>query len=256
MGTKPVDFVVVGAGAAGGVVANELAQAGFEIVVLEQGPYLHERDFRHDEIWALQQHGLTNDPRLQPNTLRMTESETAVQTQAIRYGRAVGGGSIHFTGNYWRFREVDFIERSRTGGLQGTGLEDWPITYAELEPYYTKAEWELGISGPGGVAVKGQPRSKPYPLPPLAIKSSGVLAERAAKKLGWTAASSPMAILSQPYRSRAACVQCGFCESFGCEVAAKSSTLVTVIPAAVRTGRCEIRRTATCERSRSIAGAA
>jgi choline dehydrogenase-like flavoprotein len=64
MGGKPVDFVVVGAGAAGGVVANELAQAGFEIVVLEQGPYLHERDFRHDEIWALQQHGLTNDQRL------------------------------------------------------------------------------------------------------------------------------------------------------------------------------------------------
>jgi choline dehydrogenase-like flavoprotein len=241
MGGKLVDFVVVGAGAAGGVVAKELAQAGFEIVVLEQGPYLGERDFRHDEIWALQEHGLTNDPRLQPNTLRMSDSDTAVQTQAIRYGRAVGGGSIHFTGNYWRFREIDFIERSKTGGLQGTGLEDWPITYAELEPYYTKAEWELGISGPAGIQVKGQPRSKPYPLPPLPIKSSGVLAERAAKKLGWTAVPSPMAILSQPYRGRAACVQCGFCESFGCEVAAKSSTLATVIPAAVRTGRCEIR---------------
>jgi choline dehydrogenase-like flavoprotein len=109
-----------------------------------------------------------------------------------------------------------------------------------LEPYYTKAEWELGISGPAGLQVKGQPRSKPFPLPPLPIKSAGVLAERAAKKLGWTAVPSPMAILSQPYRGRAACVQCGFCESFGREMAAKSSTLATVIPAALRTGRCEI----------------
>jgi choline dehydrogenase-like flavoprotein len=241
MGGSVVDFVVVGAGAAGGVVAKELAQAGFRVVVLEQGPYLRERDFRHDEIWALHDHGLTNDPRLQPNTLRTHEAETAVETQAIRYGRAVGGGSIHFTGNYWRFRDVDFIERSKTGGLEGTGLEDWPISYAELEPYYTKAEWELGISGPSDITVRGQPRSKPYPLPPLPIKSTGVLAERAAKKLGWTAVPSPMAILSQPYRGRSACLQCGFCESFGCEVAAKSSTLATVIPAAERTGRCEVR---------------
>jgi choline dehydrogenase-like flavoprotein len=241
MGGRLVDFVVVGAGAAGGVVAKELAEAGFKVVVLEQGPYLRERDFRHDEIWALHGHGLTNDPRLQPNTLRLNESETAVEFQAIRYGRAVGGGSVHYTGNYWRFREVDFIERSRTGGLQGTGLEDWPISYAELEPYYTRAEWELGISGPSDITVTGQPRSKPYPLPPLPIKSTGVLAERAANKLGWSAIPSPMAILSQPYQGRSACLQCGFCESFGCEVAAKSSSLATVIPAAERTRRCEIR---------------
>jgi len=62
VGGKLADFLIVGAGAAGGVVANKLAQAGFKIVVLEDGPYLRERDFRHDEIWALQQHGLTNDP--------------------------------------------------------------------------------------------------------------------------------------------------------------------------------------------------
>lgn len=134
MGGKPVDFVVIGAGAAGGVVAKELAQAGFQIVLLEQGPYLQERDFRHDEIWAFEQHGLTNDPRLQPTTLRMSETETAVQTQAIRYGRVVGGGSVHFTGNYWRFREVDFSERSRTGGFQGTGLEDWPSVTGSWSP--------------------------------------------------------------------------------------------------------------------------
>jgi len=235
------DFLIVGAGAAGGVVAKELATAGFRVVVLEQGPWLRERDFQHDELWSSQRHALTNDYRRQPNTRRLSEAERATLQPSISYGRGVGGGTVHFTGNYWRFHEMDFVERSRKGALPGTGFDDWPITYAELEPYYTKAEWELGISGQAGASRWDPPRSRPYPLPPLPIKSIGVLAERAARQLGWTASPSPMAILSAPYQGRAACVQCGFCEGFGCEMQAKSSTLVTVIPAAVRTGRCEIR---------------
>jgi choline dehydrogenase-like flavoprotein len=234
------DFLIVGAGAAGGVVAKELATAGFRVVVLEQGPWLSERDFRHDEVWS-RRHALTNDHRRQPNTRRQSESEPATLQPSISYGRGVGGGTVHFTGNYWRFREVDFVERSRKGGVTGTGFDDWPITYAELEPYYTKAEWELGVSGQAGVSPKDPPRSRPYPLPPLPIKPIGVLAERAARRLGWTVSPSPMAILSAPYRGRGGCTQCGFCEGFGCEMQAKSSTLVSVIPAAVRTGRCEIR---------------
>ena len=97
------------------------------------------------------------------------------------------------------------------------------------------------MSGQAGASPFDPPRSKPYPLPPLPITSKGVLMERGAAKLGWHAFPSPMAILSQPYRGRAACVHCGFCENFGCEMEAKSSTLVTMIPEAVATGRCEIR---------------
>ena len=241
MSVETPDFLIVGAGAAGGVVAKELATAGFRVVVLEQGPWLRERDFQHDELWSSQRHALTNDYRRQPNTRRLSEAERATLQPSISYGRGVGGGTVHFTGNYWRFHEMDFVERSRKGALPGTGFDDWPITYAELEPYYTKAEWELGISGQAGASRWDPPRSRPYPLPPLPIKSIGVLAERAARQLGWTASPSPMAILSAPYQGRAACAQCGFCEGFGCEMQAKSSTLVTVIPAAVRTGRCEIR---------------
>jgi choline dehydrogenase-like flavoprotein len=241
MALSDPDFLVVGAGAAGGVVAKELATAGFRVVVLEQGPWLHERDFRHDEIWINRQHGLTNDHARQPNTRRTTEAEQAALQPTVSYGRMVGGGSVHFTGNYWRFHELDFAERSRTGPVPGAALDDWPISYAELEPYYTKAEWELGVSGRAGLNPKEPPRSRPYPLPPLPVKPFGVLAERAARKLGWTAWPAPMAILSEPYGGRAGCVQCGFCEGFGCEMQAKSSSLVTVIPAAVRTGRCEIR---------------
>ena len=245
----PVDFVVIGAGAAGGVVAKELSTAGFQVVVLEQGPYLRAENFEHDElkkkrIWSppyIGQDVLTNDHSLQPNTFRKTAKDKAVLAPAVQYGRCVGGGSVHFTANYWRFHEIDFIERSRWGPIEGTGFADWPITYGDLEPYYTKAEWDLGISGLAGASPFDPPRSKPYPLPPLPVKSSGVLMDRGARKLGWHSFPAPLAILSQPYRGRDACHHCGYCIFFGCEWGAKSSTLASVIPTAEETGRCEVR---------------
>jgi len=239
--TDAVDFLVIGAGAAGGVVAKELATAGFRVVVLEQGPYLHETDYTHDEIMYTVQPGLTNDPKVQPITYRKSEAEHARPLKAIEYGRQVGGGTVHFTANYWRFHESDFRERSLFGEVEGADLADWPITYGDLEPYYTKAEYDLGISGLAGASPFEAPRSKPYPLPPMPVKSSGVLFERATKKLGLHPFPAPVAILSQPYQGRAACVNCGFCELFGCEMRAKSSTLVSVIPLAEKTGRCEVR---------------
>jgi choline dehydrogenase-like flavoprotein len=239
--TDLVDFVIVGSGAAGGVLAKELSSTGFRVVVLEQGPRLEPGDFEHDEYWAFNLNALTNNWREQPNTFRKSENEKAQTKPAVWYGRLVGGGSVHFTSNYWRFHEIDFVERSRKGPVPGAGLEDWPISYADLEPYYTKSEWELGVSGLAGASPFDPPRSKPYPLPPLPIKSSGVLVERGAKKLGWHAFPAPLAILSQNYRGRHGCMHCGFCEAFGCEWGAKSSTLATMIPIAEQSGRCEVR---------------
>jgi choline dehydrogenase-like flavoprotein len=236
-----VDFIVIGAGAAGGVMAKELSTAGLRVVVLEQGPWHRAADFKHDEVDVMFREALTNDHKKQPNTFRKTSSEPAKRQPAVEYGRMVGGGSVHFTSNYWRFHPDDFRERSVCGAIPGADLRDWPITYDELEPYYTKAEWDLGISGLGGSNPFDGPRSKPYPLPPMPVKSSGVLFERAARKLGLHPFPAPVAVLSQPYRGRGACVHCGFCESFGCEINAKSSTLAALIPLAVKTGRCEIR---------------
>ncbi len=236
-----VDFIVIGAGAAGGVIAKELSASGFRVVVLEQGPWLREKDFVHDEIGVMFRHGLTNDPNKQPNTFRKQAGDPARRQPAVGYGRMVGGGSVHFTANYWRFHPEDFRERSVLGAVPGADLRDWPIAYDELEPYYAKAEWELGISGLGGSNPFDGPRSKPYPLPPVPVKSSGVLFERAAKKLGLHAFPAPLAVLSQPYLGRAACIHCGYCEGFGCEVGAKSSSLAALMPLALQTGRCEIR---------------
>jgi choline dehydrogenase-like flavoprotein len=241
---ETVDFIVVGSGASGGIVARELARAGNSVVVMEQGPRMAPGDFEHDELKYRQLSGITNNPATNPQTFRRDASETAQRPAGrnpLTYARVVGGSSTHFTANFWRLHEIDFIERSRLGAIEGAELLDWPITYAELEPYYTMVEWEVGVSGLAGASPFDPPRSKPYPMPPLPVKSSGVLFERGARALGLHPFPAPMAINSVLYKNRSPCVQCGLCGSFGCEVAAKSSSVWTVIPEAEATGNCEVR---------------
>jgi choline dehydrogenase-like flavoprotein len=241
---ETVDFAIVGSGAAGGIIARELSQAGHTVVVFEQGPRVEAGQFEHDELKYFLLNGITNDPVRSPQTFRTNPKDKAERLprgNSLTYARIVGGSSNHFTANFWRFHEVDFQERSLLGAISGTGFADWPITYAELEPYYTKVEWEVGVSGLAGATPDDPWRSKPYPMPPLPVKSSGVLLERGARKLGLHPYPAPMAINSQPYRNRPGCVHCGFCMGFGCEVRAKSSSLNTMIPEAEETGRCEVR---------------
>jgi choline dehydrogenase-like flavoprotein len=242
--SETVDFVVIGSGASGGVIARELSQAGLTVVLLEQGPRVVPAHARHDELKEWYLGGITNDAVRNPQTFRNDATKKATLQKfkpSLWYGRAVGGGSLHYTGNFWRFHEIDFIERSVLGAIPGTGFADWPITYADLERYYTKVEWEIGVSGLAGASPFDPQRTKPYPMPPLPVKSSGVILERGARKLGLHPIPAPMAINSQPYRGRPACVHCGFCHGFACEVIAKASTLTTVIPEAEATGRCEVR---------------
>lgn len=236
-----VDFLVVGSGAAGGVMARELSRPGFSVVVLEQGPWLTERDFHHDALQTrlVPEQAVRPGPD-QPHTLRRSAAEAATRQSSYWYGRCVGGGTVVYSANYWRFPEIEFEQASRLGVPDGSSVADWPIRYADLEPYYTKVEWEIGVSGRAGNPFEPW-RSRDFPLPPLPIKSEGVLAERGASQLGWHAWPTPMAILSRSWRGRSGCIHCGYCSGYGCEVGAKSSTLVTMIPAAVATGRCEIR---------------
>lgn len=249
---EPVDFVIIGSGASGGVLARELSTAGFDVVVLEQGPYRTAADFGHDEMKTFMMGEMTSHPGWSdPQTFRASADEVAVVPGGggpppALYARGVGGASVHFSGNYWRMRPLDFQERSLLGPMENTGFADWPISYDELEPYYTRVEWELGVSGSPGPF--DPPRSKPYPLPPMPVKSSGVLLERGARALGLHPQPAPVAVISQPYRGRPPCSHCGFCMGFGCEMNAKSSTLATVLPEAEATGRCEIRPLSTVYR--------
>lgn len=236
-----VDFVIVGSGSSGGILARELSRAGFSVVVLEQGPWLDARDFGHDEHGLFIAEDLTNEHIGNPNTFRHTDKEKATVRPAVWYARAVGGGSIHFSANFWRFPESEFRMATRFGVPPGTSVADWPISYAELEPYYTKVEWEIGVSGDSSPNPFLPPRSRPFPMGPVPVTGSGVVFEQGARKLGLTVRPSPLAITSRQYNGRSPCVACGFCIAHGCEVNAKSSTLVTTIPQAVATGRCEVR---------------
>ncbi|MEE4361796.1 MAG: GMC family oxidoreductase [Pseudomonadales bacterium] len=246
---EEVDFVVIGSGSAGGIMAKELSSAGFSVVVLEQGPHLHAGNFKHDEWDYTQNEALVWGPRKgHPQTFRRYEHEKAqiVDRPPLGYAHNVGGSSVHYSGNFWRLRPIDFMEASVLGPISGTNFADWPISYDELEPYYTKVDWEIGLSGLAG--PWDPPRSRDYPCPPMPVKASGVLLERAARKLGLTAYPEPHAILSQPHNGRPGCVHCGFCNGFGCEVSAKSSTAVAMIPLAEATGRCELRTGCTVSR--------
>lgn len=243
-----VDFVVVGSGAAGGIVAKELSTAGFSVVLLEQGPHLQAADFKHDE-WGYDHNFdlMWNARHGHPQTFRKSESEQAqLADQALGYAHNVGGSSVHFSGNFWRFRPIDFMEASVRGTIAGTNFTDWPISYDDLEPYYTKVDWEIGVSGLQG--PWDPPRSREYPCPPMPVKGSDVLLERAAKQMGLTPYPAPVAILSQPHNGRPACIHCGFCNGFGCEVNAKSSSMVAMIPLALASGNCELRTGCTVSR--------
>ena len=239
---EEVDFVVVGSGAAGGVLAKELSTRGFSVVVMEQGPYLRPYQFRHDDVDGFLIDGLLGKMADHPQTFRRFEADTAQPAggfPTLIYAKAVGGSSLHFAANYWRFRPIDFHEHSVLGGVPGSGLADWPISYDELEPYYTKVDWEVGVSGAPG---PGDPRrSRGYPVPPMPITSSGVLVRDGAAAAGYTSAPAPLAVLSRPHNGRAACIHCGFCWGNACEVGAKSSSLASMIPIAEASGNCEIR---------------
>lgn len=240
-----VDFVIIGSGAAGGIMAKQLSTAGFKVVVLEQGgwgKYGKEHEYTKDE-WLNDMDPdaqLMNDPVKQPNTFRRTDKEQAtVGTHS--YGCVVGGGTVTYGGSSWRHLPWEFNETSKVGTIAGTGLTDWPVTYEELEPYYVQAEWEMGISGERISSPLVAPMSRDYPVPPVPLKASGALFKIGAAKLGWNVVRGPIAIITKPYQGREACVNCGMCSGFGCHVRARSSSAVAMLPLAEKTGNCEIR---------------
>src|SRR5712691_11803903 len=257
MATEKTDVVIVGVGAAGGILAAELGKAGMKVIGLERGPALTTADFNpHDELRYFQRQDLRPDVKRQPVTWRPNANARATRLPTLNYGNQAGGGTVHYGSVSWRFHEDDFRARSQTIERYGasaipadSSLVDWPLSYANLESYYDRAEYELGVSGKAG-NLQGKkidggnvfeaPRRRDYPLPPLLVEQAGVVFEAGAKKLGYHPFSTPRAILSQPYNGRPGCTYCGFCQAFGCHVGAKSSILVTKLPEADATGNFKL----------------
>ncbi len=231
-----VDVVIVGCGAGGAVMAKELGEAGLRVVVLEAGPrYEPARDYATDQPdfvkRATKVFFVPKDPR--QNHYSAGGAEGFVFTRA----KGVGGSTLAYQAQVPRFHESDFRVKSE----DGVG-EDWPLTYADLEPYYTRVEHELGVSGPVGAEANpfDPPRSKPFPNPPHELSCASRIMQRGAAKLGWHWVQIPLAIPTRPWGGRPACIRAGVC-GYGCRIRAKSSMDVTYVPKAEATGRVEIR---------------
>lgn len=205
--------VIVGSGAGGGTLGNELAQKGVKVVILEAGPRIENQDFINEEWKTFSQLAWT-DARTTSGTWRVAKDFSGLPAWIVK---AVGGSTVHWAGASLRFDEHEFRVKTAYGNIPGANLLDWPVTLAEMEPWYAKAENKMGVTRTNGI-------------PGLPGNNNFKVLEAGAKKLGYkTVHTGNMAINSQPRDGRGSCQQIGFCFQ-GCKSGAKWSTLYTEIP--------------------------
>src|SRR5215471_4309172 len=267
---KPVDVVTIGVGMTGGIMGKELAAAGLKVVGLERGPMRDTvPDFQspaaHDELRFAIRKALMQDNVKEAVTCRNSADQTALpmrRWQGFLPGTGLGGALVHWNGQTYRFQPADFIYRTHLEQRYGRNfidpeltIQDWGITYDELEPFYDRFEYLCGTSGTAG-NLKGQileggnpfegPRSRPYPTPAQKQPFSHTLFAKAARELGYKPFPQPSGNLSQAYTNPlgvklGACTYCGFCEWFGCANYSKASPQTTILPALLRKPNFEAR---------------
>jgi len=233
------DVCVIGTGAGGGVMLQELTAAGFRVVALQRGPFLGPSDFDDDELRTV-----IRDEVFSPDQLETYRYDETSPTETGRFNltaNCVGGTMTHWAAWSWRFRPDDFKVLSSEGPLAGASLADWPVTYDELEPFYERAEWEFGVAGDAAANPFGSPRKKDYPNPAHPGRTSSARFAQAARKLGYHPFPTPMAINSRPYGGRPECVYGGACQQYGCMIHAKATTLSVSIPKALATSHLDLR---------------
>lgn len=238
------DAVVIGSGAGGGVAACALTEAGRRVLLVELGDHPatevlasdHLRNARTDIGFD---HRSLADSAGHPRTLFTGGRTTVMEASDPRWGsnaNVLGGGTRVYGAQAWRFVAEDFAMASTYGVPEGSALSDWPITHTDLEPYYTQAERELGVSGTtAGDSVLAH-RSADFPMPPMSLTRPGQRLTDGASSLGWQTTAVPLLINSEPYDGRPACARCGQCVGFACPIGAKAGSQNTVIARAARTG--------------------
>ncbi len=252
-----VDVVTVGVGWTGGIIAAECAKEGLKVVGLERGRERGTEDFSmvHDEYRYAVRYELMQDLSKETITFRNNRKQKALpmrQLGSFLLGEGLGGAGVHWNGQTWRHFPYDFQIKTMTDKKYGANklpaeytIQDWGITYDELEPYFDRFEKTAGISGEDKNPFWGK-RSSPFPTPPMMKTPILERFEKATSDLGYSPFMMPSANLSEPYENPDgqkinACQYCGFCERFGCEYGAKTSPQITVVPAAKETGNYEIK---------------
>ena len=242
------DVCIIGSGAGAGPVASELAKAGYKVVVLEKGPWIKTKDFAKDEMVAARREKYIPNLKDEQHVI-VSQNKEGEWVSKTTYntgndfwnGNVVGGSSNFMTGFFHRMKPNDFKLKSTYGEYEGANVEDWPISYEELEPYYTKAETEVGISGEVKQHSALEPRSTenfPYPKLEENIISSWI--DKAAEKTGIEVFPAPRAIISEPKEDRKSCYYSGFCNTYGCYSDAKGSSRAALLKKGAKTGNLTI----------------
>ena len=243
------DVCVIGSGAGGGPVVWALTQAGYSVVVLEKGPWFRTSDFSKDELACCRRPHFTPNLRDEQHVLEEPDdaggwsaTPTAKSGNSFWNGSMVGGSSNLMSGFFHRLKPQDFRLRSEFGPVEGANQVDWPIGYDDLEPYYTKVEQVVGVSG----AVQAHPNAEPrstadFPYPPTAEHPVSSWIDAACKELGYHPIKVPRAILPIMVKQRNACSYSGYCGSYGCSTGAKGSARAALIEPALATQRCDLR---------------
>ena len=266
----PKDVAIIGLGWTGSILASELTDAGLDVVAIERGPWRNTAtdfpiSYMQDELRYRIQHELFLRPAQMSVTFRNNASQTALPVRnwgAFMLGNGVGGAGVHWNAETWRFLPSDFITKSHLTQRYGATflpadmtVQDWGVTYDDLEPHYDAFEYVCGTSGQAGnlkgtIQDGGNPfegvRSRPYPTPPMKQGYGHTLFGEAAKQLGYKPFPQPSGNLSESYTNPLGvtlgqCTFCGFCEWFGCANYAKASPQTTILPVLLRKSNFEVR---------------
>jgi gluconate 2-dehydrogenase alpha chain len=258
-----VDVLVIGFGWTGAILAQELTDAGANVLALERGvwrdtPTDFAPTFAQDELRYYWRHELFERLAHETLTVRNNVNQTALPMRRLGSflpGTNVGGAGVHWNGQTWRFLPTDFVAKSHNLQRYGASaipqdmtIQDWGITYDELEPHYDRFEYLCGIAGKAG-NLRGQiqeggnpfegPRQREYPNPPMAMTYPPSLFADAAKSLGYKPFPQPSANMSQAYTNPLGvqlgpCTYCGFCEKYACGNYSKASAQTTILPVLLR----------------------
>lgn len=226
-----VDVCVIGSGAGGAPVATTIANAGYNVVILEKGPWFKTTDFYKDELAAAHRDIYT--PKNEPQVVehRDIAGNWYKNDQANLWnGNCVGGATNFMSGSFYRLKPNDFNLRSQFGSIDGANVVDWPINYDDLAPYYDKVESIIGVSGRVVKHAHLDPRQRDhFPYPPCHEHAVAALIDNSCKTLGFTSLPTARAILSQAIGTRASCSYSGFCGGYGCATDAKGSTRAALL---------------------------